>query len=250
MPRTYIFRTARFNCGCIYRIRFDTPIMCPAHRTFIVEEKEFRSDTPDMPEITGLVTNKQYNNLPIILCNSSNNSLHVNSIVKDGQGEEWSCNEEEELGLCAACFIENNEYTDTRITACECGNEYCSYRWCGSLHGLHAFWKLHSQNQSYEITGIPERDIFSYGKANELDDNVINILSEQRTRLLEISEILIQDMTAFKNQANNTESDQIPAYSSDWLNKTYEMLTTMRGAQSSLSNKLLRFYVTGLLNIN
>ena len=170
--RQYVFTVTRFRCLCVYRTIGDTAVFCPQHRAPIMENETFHTSTPETPDIPGLVMYPPANNTPVTLRNHTRNSIHTMVSILDGEGNEWEAPQEEYVGICAACLIEDEENHETRIAMCECGDEKCSYRWCGDTTGLHAYWRIHALKQSEETTGIPEGDIFSYGTIQEQNGDV------------------------------------------------------------------------------
>ena len=175
--KSYIFTITRFQCGCVYRTVGDTAIFCPRHRSewhrgSIRETETIYTPTAEAPDIPGLVMHTFKNPMPVTIRNSRKNSLHSMVTTVDADGNEWDEPSEKYVGLCTACFIDHGGYLESKVAACECRNERCSYRWCGTTTGLHAFWRLHAQGRSEETTGIPEEDIFSHGKFDELNKEV------------------------------------------------------------------------------
>ena len=139
----YIFTATRFYCGCSYRTIGDTAVFCPEHRAephrgFITGEETIRIPSPQPPDILRLGMNKHLTNQPRTLRNTEYNSIYTKVQVMGPGQEEWESDRAEEVGLCAACFIESQETWETGIAMCECGNEDCPYRWCGGTAGLHA----------------------------------------------------------------------------------------------------------------
>ena len=58
--------------------------------------------------------------------NSGRNSRHVQTAALDNWGKEWSLPDDDEVGLCAACFIDSAECHDTHSYRCECRSERCA----------------------------------------------------------------------------------------------------------------------------
>ena len=171
MPSTgnqqHIFSVARFHCGCVYQA-LDDAVFCPEHRSsdpvgFITSQETIHIPGPGTPKIRELARHEHPTAWPKVLRSSENNSPHVRTSVRDGRDEEWADDDAREVGLCAACFIDDGEYNGTGMAMCECGDDGCSYRRCGRLDGLHALWRLHARGLSLEIAGVPEGDIFSHG---------------------------------------------------------------------------------------
>ena len=126
----------------------------------------------------------------MVFRNSEHNSLHTRTQTLDGNSAEWDDAETELAGLCAGCFIENGEHRETGIAMCECGDERCSYRWCGDTSGLHAYWRLHANGESQGATGIAEEDIFSYGPCEGHSEAVKDILNLEREKIREATRSL------------------------------------------------------------
>ena len=184
----YIFRITRFQCGCVYRAGHDEAVFCPEHRQsspvgFVTGHEAIPMQTPGVPGIPGLVMNPHALSLPMELRNDERNSLHVESRTLDGRQNEWGMNRADEVGLCAACLIDEECAQETRVARCECGDEGCSYRWCGDTRGLHALWRLHAQGVSQESIGIPEEDIFEYGGYDEQNQETRELLDREGNHL-------------------------------------------------------------------
>ena len=132
---TRSFTIARFFCGCAYLNPMDTAIFCPEHR-----------HTPHRGYIHRAGDHKGPGG-HILLHAPREAAPHHQSIpgntpercpttpstpsqgVSDGHHNDWSIPQADLLGLCAACLIDSEDYNETRIATCECGNEQCSYRW-------------------------------------------------------------------------------------------------------------------------
>ena len=133
--RRYIFTTTRFRCGCAYRIIGDTAVFCPQHREIITGTERIETPEPTTPDVPGLVMEQYLKGVAHTLMNTRRNSLHTLTSVLDGRGNEWAEPSEELVGMCAACFIDQEEHYETGMAMCECGDKDCSYRWCGSGRG-------------------------------------------------------------------------------------------------------------------
>ena len=259
----YSFSYSRFSCGCAYRTTSDLTVACPTHRGMIVANDLVISDTPDIPDIPGLVLSRHPAKFPVVLGNSSSNSLHTLITVHDGRRNEWQDLQEDQIGLCCACFIDNGDLIETRIAACECGNLDCSYRWCGRLSGLHALWSVHVQGR-HEIwqiddiyTGQPkavlDEDIFSRGPANELPQHVIQALDAERKSLAAAAQALVQQFQDHRAPRDYRPSEPMTPFDIPWLNPEYEAITDpntdereLQHARASLERKLLRLHVAGV----
>ena len=259
--KQYIFNITRFICGCVYRTAGDTAVFCPTHRTephqgVIQEQETVHTPTADPPDIPGLVMNSHYKTTPHVLRNDSRNSIHTTTSVQDGDGHEWSEPQEDEVGICAACYIDREDCYETRIAMCECGDERCSYRWCGALTGLHAYWRLHTQGKSEETTGIPEVDIFSYGKFQEQTEAITETLNEERISLEQEIEKQMQDMETVREQKDNNQPDdtQQAIYLMPWLDTEYLRMKQPNNpnahpeiARTALRRKIARLHIIGAL---
>ena len=216
--KQYSFKITRFHCGCAYRTMSDDLVFCPEHRHsspvgFTTGHEITQSPGPEVPETPGLVMNPYVEGLPKTMMNTSRNSLHTRTSVVDGNGEEWS-GSEEEFGICNACFIDSGELNPTRIAMCECGEEKCSYRWCGIIHGLHALWRIHAQGLSQQTTGIRDDDIFSYGSYDELTKDLREILNAEKQELERNANRLVPATLAARQDGRaGDESPKLPASS-------------------------------------
>ena len=260
----YIFTVTRFACGCAYRTSLDTAVFCPqhhdeSHRGAIREQETFYTDTNDTPDVPGLVMSPHSGHRPIVLRNTESNSIHTSVSVLDGSRNEWKASDEDQVGLCAACFIDNeDDYVETRIAMCECGQDRCSYRWCGSLNGLHAYWRLHVQGRSEEATGIPDEDIFSYGRYDEQNEDVTQALDAERADLTAQIEMLMHEMETARQQATNVQptDEQQSIYLMPWLDQDYRVMNQPEQevnrpqrqlARSALFKKIARLHIIGAL---
>lgn len=260
----YLFTFTRFACGCAYRTSTDTPVFCPEHhdephRGAIMEQGTIYTPTPDIPDVPGLVISQHWEHLPILLRNSSSNSLHTTTYVLDAKGNEWKEKEEGQVGLCAACFVEKgNDYFETGIAMCECGQEQCSYRWCGSLTGLHAYWRPHVQGKSKDISGIPDEDIFNYGTYEDQNVETNDALEAERDDLTAQIEKLMRDMETARHQAGGDQpaEQHQSIYLIPWLDEEYSLanqpeqelnLPQRQLARSDLFKKIARLHIIGAL---
>ena len=124
----YIFQTASFQCGCVYRTVADTLVFCPVHRQdwhrgAITGTETLELPGPETPEIEGLVMSPYGKDRPEVYRNTDNNSIHTRVQTFDGRQEEWDEHQAEELGLCPACLIDNVDRHETGIAMCECGSD-------------------------------------------------------------------------------------------------------------------------------
>lgn len=259
--KQYVFTITRFICGCVYRTAGDTAVFCPTHRTephrgVIQEQEMLYTPTPDPPEIPGLVMNSYYKKIPHVLRNSSRNSIHTTASVLDGDGNEWHEPQEEQVGLCAACYIDQDDCFETGIAMCECGNEKCSYRWCGTTTGLHAFWRLHTEGKSKETTGTPEIDIFSHGKFEDQTEDITETLNEERISLEQEIEKQMREMETVreKHEGNEPHDDQQTVYLTKWLDREYLHMKQPNNpnappeiARTALRRKIARLLIIGAL---
>ena len=250
--KRYVFTYTRFQCGCAYRTIADTPSFCPQHRAPITNNETMYSTYPGTPHIPGLIMHDHFTNLPVVLRNTSDNSLHTSITTRDGDGNEWEETREDEVGLCAACLIDNDTHIPTRISMCECGNERCSYRWCGATTGLHAYWRLHARGQSEATTDIPEMDIFSHGSFNDQSDVIRSTLDEERHQLItQVQEIMLKIQTdrAQANATPNAEQQQ-HIHFAPWLDRNYQDMQKDHNllnnlARTAFTKKVTRLHVVG-----
>ena len=262
--RKYVFTFTHFACGCAYRTTGDTAVFCPQHREIITGTERIETQEPEIPEVPGMVMNKYVNGMPQILSNSRNNTLHTMTSVLDGRSNEWAEPTEDIVGICPACFIDQETCLETGVAMCECGNEDCSYRWCGSTEGLHAFWRLHALSKSEEETGIPERDIFSHGPYSDLNSKAAAALDREREDLRGRAEELMKEIENAREQAeaqaqapgetpdpetagqqaNNHQS----VYLTPWLDQDYQSMTSddtreRDWARRTLTGKVTRLHI-------
>ena len=239
--KRYIFRTAQFQCGCVYQILGETAAACPQHQSPISREANYESHTPENPGIPGLVMSQYFKSQPHILHNHNSNSLHNLTSVRDGQGNSWIDEQEDQTGLCAACLIDEDSYTETGYAICECGNENCSYRWCGATQGLHALWAVHVQGKAMELLGWPDEDIFSYGPYLDQKQEIKSILNEEQKLLIRRMEILLDGIKKARSNRNpelnselNSETEGAPdeilgtGYLTPWLDDDYERAVSQK----------------------
>lgn len=261
----YILTIAHFRCGCAYRTTSDTPVFCPEHRTAdqpsaITEIETLRAPTAEIPDIPGLVTrNYPLQDQPVVLRNNGANSLHTTVAVTDAQGHEWNTPDDDQVGLCAACYIDDDDLIETRISACECPDTRCTYRWCGALKGLHAYWRPHVQGNSFQLTAICEDEIFSFGPFSQQPDTITDALNQERESLTRQVELHLSALRA-ANEQPQTAPDAAPppgsAYTAPWLQSDYQLMSQETGpqrrvthqlARKSLSQKITRLYLIGAL---
>ena len=256
---------ARFFCGCLYLNPIDTALMCPKHRdtperAYITGRERITAPDNNISHIPALARNRVIPQIPEVLSNNSRNSIQNVSYVIDGQREQWSTPEPDAIGLCAACYIDFDDIYETRVSMCECPDEQCSYRWCGSLNGLHAFWKLHAQSKSQEATGIRESDIFREGQFIELPEEARNILDKERATLQAQADRLIPELHQARQAFAHRRSPRPPSvYLSPFLDSMYNSMYKTTTSQLSrhkpqrnliattLRNDLLRLYIMGAI---
>ena len=251
--RRYIFTTTRFRCGCAYRIIGDTAVFCPQHREIITGTERIETPEPTTPDVPGLVMEQYLKGVAHTLMNTRRNSLHTLTSVLDGRGNEWAEPSEELVGMCAACFIDQEEHYETGMAMCECGDKDCSYRWCGSAEGLHAFWKLHVQGKSEEAAGIPETDIFSYGQYSTQNSRVTAVLDRERKELEDRVQELMEEMKNAREEAGASEQagGQPSPYLIPWLDREYAAMTgggaamEREMARRQLAGKITRLHIIG-----
>ena len=259
MSRTY--QVARFFCGCLYLNPLDLALFCPNHRgtpetAYITSlERITTSGEKISPNLgpTGHLTDR----IPYEeLANRGYNSLHLITYLRDGRNDEWSVPEPDEVGLCAACCIDDGTFHETRVAMCECGDDHCSYRWCGNRRGLHAFWELHAQGRSQETTGILESDIFSHGPCQDQPKHIRDTLDEQRAHLDQTRTHLLTQMTEARNAPFSKRNRYPSAYLSPWLDPLYRdanshtsKLQRQRNT-TKLQDTLLRFHIIGAIPHN
>ena len=238
----YIFKNTRFYCGCAYKTMSDDLVFCPEHRHsstvgFIVGQETTLSPGPEVPQIPGLVMNPYVEGLPKTMMNTSGNSLHTRTSVLDGNGEEWS-DSEEEVGICNACFIDSGKLNPTKIAMCECGEEKCSYRWCGIIHGLHALWRIHAQGLSQQTTGIQESDIFSYGRYDEQNKDLKEILNAEKQELERNTDRLVLATLDARQEAGTWKKRRSypqQVYLSRWFDSEYAAITKEQNSTEAVS---------------
>ena len=255
----YIFQTASFQCGCVYRTVADTLVFCPVHRQdwhrgAITGTETLELPGPETPEIEGLVMSPYGKDRPEVYRNTDNNSIHTRVQTFDGRQEEWDEHQAEELGLCPACLIDNVDRHETGIAMCECGSDRCSFRWCGSTQGLHAFWHLHAQGRVKEVTGIHDQDIFSHGPCEQHSQTVQDVLDEERARIVET----VQNLTAItllarKSNQNGPRGTFHPAYLNAWFDPDCHTINDTNNPREKdwaalrLAEKLGRLLVIGAM---
>ena len=199
IPTRYIFRISRFHCGCIYSRSTDRIYFCPTHRGFLTGEETIR--LPDgmtgrpgnQPKILHMAMSEFTPNWPQILHNTDSNSL-VQTNKISAKGEEWHT-WTEETGLCAACYIDDEDVVPTSAAMCECGSKDCVYRWCGRTQGLHAYWLLHAAGITEQSTGVNDSDIFAYGPWDHQSEEATRILDDERGRLNQAAADRARNMT-------------------------------------------------------
>ena len=249
-------RYARYACGCAYATyEEDTSIMCPVHTTaglfmhnFLVNDRNATQNS-----IPGVVANRYFATTPAVVENQDFNSIYSKVTILDPGGHEWDQLDEgiKDTGLCPACFIDHDDIRPCRISACECGNYNCEYRWCGSLQGLHALWHIHCQGKSEEIISIDDKDIFSYGPASDFNEAKEVLLSE-RARLEEIGTKLLPVLLDHSQRHRGNPSNTRDPFDSEYLSKSLEryldpkkMRTAGLSSLNNLKSRLIRFYVAG-----
>ena len=258
----YIFTITRFQCGCVYRTVSDTAVFCPQHHSephhsYITQKETIYTPTTDVPDVPGLVMNPRTNQ-PEVLRNNGYNSIHTIVSVMDGARNEWNTPDDDQTGLCAACYIEQEDYFETGIAMCECGDDHCSYRWCGQLTGVHGFWRLHAQGRSEEVTGIAEEDIFTYGRLDQQAVTVVQAIEAERLDLVNQIDQFIQEMQSLKEQDADASDAAHPqsVYLIPWMAEDYRILREARAAgnsrqadlaKSTLTKKLARLHIIGAL---
>ena len=258
--RQYIFTSTRYICGCVYRTVSDIAIFCPQHRDewhrgTIISQETIKIPSPETPDLPGLVMHSWAPTTPVVLRNTASNSIHNETSVLDGQGNHWSAKEEDLTGICAACFIDEEQLLETNIAMCECGAESCSYRWCGRTDGLHGFWKLHAQGRSEETVGRAESDIFSYGSYTEQTPEIRAVLDQEGENLRTQADQLFNKLTEARHSANSSDQNQgeRTGYLTPWLDQTYNTMTTSSEPQQRnratkiMKDKLTRLHVIGAM---
>ena len=253
--RKYIFTIARFRCGCVYRIVGDTAVFCPQHREIITGTERIETPEPETPDVPGLVMNQYVKGIAHTLMNTPRNSLHTMTSVLDGRGDEWAEPSEDLVGMCAACFIDQEEQSETGVAMCECGDKDCSYRWCGSAEGLHAFWRLHVLGKSEETAGIPETDIFSHGQYSTQNSRVTAVLDRERKELEDRAQELMKEMENAREEAGTSEQagGQPSPYLIAWLDREYQAIKgdddprEREAARRQLTRKITRLQIIGAL---
>ena len=251
---SYVTTVTRFFCGCCYVTPTDQAVFCPQHRGFITGREQVRHQERQAPPWHGVVKGS-YTGGPAVLMNTERNSVHVKSTVLDGRREEWSMGESEEVGICAACFIESDggDRRETEVAMCECGNEDCSYRWCGQLDGLHAFWRLHVNGETERATGIDDRDIFSYGPCEGLKEEVQETLKQERDSIRKEADRLgglaLRAQTAGPGELRRVH----PVYLTNWLSRECRAIASpsregdMNREMQGLLQKVARLHVLGAM---
>lgn len=250
----------RFHCGCIFRTPVDTVVLCPNHKgrprsSFITGQERITIPAGYPNASKQLPIDRHPVNRPRLLQNFPSNSIHTLSYITDPDHNPWSDPEAEITGLCAACFIDDNNLKQTRIAICECGDEQCAYRWCGDTTGLHAFWTIHAENRSEELTGISEGHIFSHGAFDDLNPKAREALDAARAQLLESVSRATQQFENARTRANPASHRRAfePVYLTDWLSRSYPLRTSTppnrdtRHQYASPRRKLTRLVAAGVL---
>ena len=248
-----------FFCGCIYFTPTDTAVFCPQHLhsdtpSFATGREAVR--IPQGSDRSAITDHGQPSLGPLFktLYNSTSNSVHIMSYVSDGGHNKWNVPDADQFGLCCACFIDQDILIETRVAMCECGEESCSYRWCGNTDGLHALWRLHANGISGQETGIPERDIFSYGPCREQPEKIQNVLDRERQDLESRIQAAVREFTQARTQAKPTASPKRsfqPVYLTPWLDPAYQAIIRQSNpkeltlARNSLRRRLARLLITG-----
>lgn len=253
-PR-YRFQASRYSCGCAYHTPLDTALRCPRHQGWLLSTETFHSDTRDPPDIPGLVKNPHFPDRAMTLHNDERNSIYSTVVVKDSSGSEISDHDPDHFGICHACYVETGETVETRIAACECSDILCDHRWCGDTSGLHAFWRLHAQGRSEEVTGIPKRDIFSIGLSSTLPEYLAVILDRERAAMADTAERLLDGIVRYRESAEyQGVPDGVSPYSSDYLTKYYEECNSadtnsrrQERSRNRLITALTRFHLMGAI---
>ena len=262
--RQYIFHFTTFMCGCVYHTAIDKMIFCPEHRRqrysgTIWSQQTILQPTPDLPDIPGIVMDSHRANRPAITYNTSSNSLHTSISVRDGSGNFWRDSEADHVGICPACFTEDSDhYVETGIAMCECGEERCSYRWCGQTSGLHAYWRLHVLGVAEQTTDVPDEDIFSYGTFDEQSPHVTRALDAERQDLTARVKALMLDMDTVRRKEPVERSREDPRliYLMPWLDEEYRLMNEpaqspnqyqQLKARNMLESKIARLHIIGAL---
>ena len=252
----------RFFCGCIHRTVGDTAVFCPEHHrvkpqaAFITGTELLRFLDGTFPYGKNITSSPNLDQAHKALRNTSSNTLHVTTTISDPGRNEWAAPEAESVGICPACLIEDDLITETRITACECGDTACFYRWCGRTHGIHAFWRFHATNRIEELTDTPDGDIFAYGPQADQSPKVKELLDTERQLLEDQASQLLTDF--FNARANATpdagrRQQYHPVYLSCWLDRDYEQVHSAyrqnhaAAIAGRLKTKLLRLMVGGAI---
>ena len=255
MPQ--ILSITRFFCGCVYHTPGDTAVFCPKHRHtdhrgFITGTDTIEVTTRQDPFSKTPATSVYFHKRPDVLHNTPYNSLHTTTSILDGRNEEWAIPDADLLGICPACFIDAEDLLETVIAACECGDENCSYRWCGSLQGYHAMWRLHANGKSKETIGVNETDLFSFGPYEDQPEHIQQTLDNERETIRREVSRLREDVTSARSNPHPSRQRGQPAvYFTPWLDQEYQALTASnepaahRRAQRSLQHKLTRLFVIG-----
>lgn len=264
MPPILTF--ARFACGCIYRTISDQAVFCPQHRrephrAYVTGNEMVIIPAQNIFPIQRLAANPYVSSQPAVLHNTERNSIHTVTSTLDGRSQEWDMPQTETVGICPACFIDMEDHNETRVAMCECGNEDCSYRWCGSIQGLHAYWRIHAQGRSRELTGIPEEDIFGYGPHSELPQKVQEVLDQQREDLTTQVNNLVQKVINARKEITTAKGRvrHHPAYLNPWFDNEYRAITgeskdgntgkDIKWARQSLFEKVARLHIIGAMPI-
>ena len=255
---TYVSTLARYFCGCVYKaLQGEPAVVCPSHQgrpatSFITGMEGIRLPAASQRTPPQIPLNRRENVHPYTLFNNASNSLHTVTYVMDGNHNEWTTPEAVETGLCCACFIDREDSNETFYSLCECGNDNCTYRWCGDTDGLHGFWALHVQGKTEEETGIPDEHIFAHGGYEELPESTRNTLDEERLKLEAAPVLALNHMKQARAQPHPRTSE-IP-YLSQWLDEDFRDLTTAKDTKTTkiatalLQDKLKRFFAAGIIN--
>ena len=250
----------RYFCGCIYETAVDLTLICPVHRS--TPHKAFMTTTETLPvsrnkavsNVRGLVHAAYSKNQPMRLESEPSNSVHVLTTITDPNHNEWAQPEAELVGLCPACFIDDHLLTETHVSICECGNSCCPYRWCGSIRGLHALWRMHIHQESQKLIGYPEEDIFSHGSHDQQPENIRRTLDHERGNMeLAITQTAIEFVKA-RSMATPWAGRRRyyqAVYLAPWMDREYRHLVKGMSnkekawTRTNMRKKLIRLVLTG-----
>ena len=61
--RRYRFDASRYSCGCVYHTPSDIALKCPVHHGWLTGTEIIYQDSPEQPEIPGMVKNPHFSRI-------------------------------------------------------------------------------------------------------------------------------------------------------------------------------------------